>query len=217
MTEDEWAACTDPTPMLKFLRGRASERRLRMFACACGRRAWDRLDAAGRWAVEAAERAADGAAADGELGAAYATAHEAARDAVTGWGANRRHDHAKFAAASAALPNAGAAAVTASRDLFRRANEEFRQAEEEAAQVVTIRCIFGGLFRPVAVEAGWLTETVVALARRVDEAGEFDVLPILADALQDAGCDDPDILNHCQGGRVHARGCWVVDRVLGKG
>ncbi|MDY3553595.1 hypothetical protein R5W24_002698 [Gemmata sp. JC717] len=41
-------------------------------------------------------------------------------------------------------------------------------------------------------------------------------MPILADALQDAGCDNDDILNHCRADTVHARGCWVVDAVLGK-
>src|SRR3954449_6172681 len=96
--------------MLAFVRGKASGLRLRLFACACARRAWDRLDAAGRWAVQAAERAADGEGPDGELWAAHVEAREAALRAVVGWGTNRRHDHAKFAAASAAAPDAGDAA-----------------------------------------------------------------------------------------------------------
>jgi hypothetical protein len=62
----------------------------------------------------------------------------------------------------------------------------------------------------------WLTGTVVALARGMDESGEFSAMPILADTLQDAGCDNEDILNHCRCGCLHVRGCWVIDLVLGR-
>lgn len=215
MTEDYWRNCANPIPMLTFVRERASDRRLRLFACACARRAWGRLDAAGRWAVEAAERFADGAAAGEELGAARAAAHEAALAAMSGWGANRRHDLARFAAASAAHPDAGGAAEMASQDMLRVADEGRRRAEEEAAQVADIRCVFGGVFRAGAVEPEWLTSTVVALARRADEGQEFGVLPILADALQDAGCDDEELLAHLRGG-PHVLGCGALDLVLGK-
>jgi hypothetical protein len=62
----------------------------------------------------------------------------------------------------------------------------------------------------------WRTDTAVLLARQMYEAREFGALPILADALQDAGCDDEQILGHCRGAGLHVRGCWVVDLVLGK-
>jgi hypothetical protein len=79
------------------------------------------------------------------------------------------------------------------------------------------RCCLGPLpFRPAAVRPDWLTETAVALARAIYEERAFDRLPILADALEDAGCDDADILAHCRGDGPHVRGCWVVDLVLGK-
>jgi hypothetical protein len=67
------------------------------------------------------------------------------------------------------------------------------------------------LFRPE-----WGTETVAAIARGMYESRDFSPMPILADALQDAGCDNDDILNHCRGDGPHVRGCWVVDLVLGK-
>jgi hypothetical protein len=76
--------------------------------------------------------------------------------------------------------------------------------------------IIGNPFRPVAVQPAWLTSTVVELARGIYAERAFDRLPILADALQDAGCEDEDILAHCRDGDPHARGCWVVDLVLGK-
>jgi hypothetical protein len=71
-------------------------------------------------------------------------------------------------------------------------------------------------FRRVTLNPDWLTSTAVAIARGMYESREFSAMPILADALQDAGCDSDDILNHCRGDGPHVRGCWVVDLVLGK-
>ncbi|AWM42247.1 hypothetical protein C1280_14260 [Gemmata obscuriglobus] len=79
-----------------------------------------------------------------------------------------------------------------------------------------MRDIFGNPFRPVTFSLEWRTETTVALAAQMYESRDFSVMPILADALQDAGCDSADILDHCRGSGPHVRGCWVVDLVLGK-
>jgi hypothetical protein len=79
-----------------------------------------------------------------------------------------------------------------------------------------VDCVFGNPFRPVTADPVWLTSDVVALARGVYAERAFDRLPILADAIQDAGCDDANILTHCRGPGPHVRGCWVVDLVLGK-
>ncbi len=87
---------------------------------------------------------------------------------------------------------------------------------EEAAQADLLRDIFGNPFRPVAFSSAWRTPTVLALAAQVYESRDFSAMPILADALQDAGCDNADILDHCRGAGAHVRGCWVVDLVLGK-
>jgi hypothetical protein len=88
--------------------------------------------------------------------------------------------------------------------------------EKAAAQAPLLRCIVGNPFRPVSIDPSWLTSTVVALVHGIYDDRAFDRLPILADALEDAGCDHPDILGHCRGVGPHARGCWVVDLVLGK-
>jgi hypothetical protein len=77
-------------------------------------------------------------------------------------------------------------------------------------------CILGNPFRPVAFPHSWRTETAVALAAGIYADRAFDRLPILADALEEAGCDNADVLSHCRGPGPHARGCWVVDGVLGK-
>ncbi|HEY1381779.1 MAG TPA: hypothetical protein VGF55_33580 [Gemmataceae bacterium] len=82
-----------------------------------------------------------------------------------------------------------------------------------------LRDIFGNPFRPVAVEPAWLAwnhGTVPAIARRVYDERRFEDLPILADALEDAGCTNADLLAHCRGGGPHVRGCWAVDLLLGK-
>ena len=83
-----------------------------------------------------------------------------------------------------------------------------------------LRDICGPLpFRSIAVPRSivdWHGQTVVRLATGVHESRCFDRLPILADALEDAGCDNADILAHCRGPGPHVRGCWVVDLILGK-
>jgi hypothetical protein len=102
-------------------------------------------------------------------------------------------------------------------DAVRRAAE----AEEERAQAKLLRDIFGPLpFRPAALDSSlrkWNDGTVVRIAQGIYDERAFDRLPVLADALLDAGCDKEDMLAHCreQGG-IHARGCWVLDLLLGK-
>ncbi len=77
--------------------------------------------------------------------------------------------------------------------------------------------VFGNDFRPITFDPAWRTDTAVSLARGMYESRDFGAMPILADALQDAGCDNEHILNHCRGiSTTHVRGCWVVDLVLGK-
>jgi hypothetical protein len=71
-------------------------------------------------------------------------------------------------------------------------------------------------FRPTSFFTAWRTSTAVALARQMYESRDFGAMPILADALQEAGCEDAAILDHCRGEGPHVRGCWVVDLVLGK-
>ncbi|MCE9560805.1 MAG: hypothetical protein K8U57_01995 [Planctomycetes bacterium] len=87
---------------------------------------------------------------------------------------------------------------------------------EEGAQSTVLRDILGNPFHPVIVVPMWLTSTVVVLARQMYESRDFSAMPILADALQDAGCDNDDVLNHCRNPGSHVRGCWVIDLLLGK-
>jgi hypothetical protein len=104
-----------------------------------------------------------------------------------------------------------------------------RTSDQDAfAQANLLRDIFGNPFRPVTLNPSWRTSAVVALATSIYEERAFDRMPILADALEDAGCDNADILAHCRDPHLlesrgalpprtpHVRGCWVVDLVLGK-
>jgi hypothetical protein len=216
MTEAEWLAATDPMRMLAFIQSETSARKLRLFAVACCRRIWPRItDDRSRRAVETAERYADGLAGEDELRGAS----DAARPAVTP-AAGDQLDRAAVAACNTTERWAMLAAVGASASSARVTPD---RGESLGGRCDLLRDIFGNPFqsrspfRWVVVEPRWLTSTVVALARSVYDERAFDRLPILADALQDAGCESADVLDHCRGEGVHARGCWAVDLVLGKG
>ena len=87
----------------------------------------------------------------------------------------------------------------------------------QPAQAVLLRDLFGNPFQPVKFAKKWRSESAVSLARTAYDTHNFSLLPILADALEEAGCDHADILAHCrEPNGVHARGCWVVDLVLNK-
>jgi hypothetical protein len=226
MTEQEWAACTDPMRMLAFIREKASDRKLRQFAFACCRRIWHLLtDARSRAAVETAERYADGHVNPGVLRTAWLAACEAAETTPPASGpleGRRAPILAAEAAAATAHRTRGCARGAAGR-VFSTVYygeglyDEARRAAERAAHLALVRCVFNNPFRPVAAAPAWLTTTVVALAQAVYDDRVFDYLPVLADALEDAGCTDEAILSHCRDQGPHVRGCWVVDLILGKG
>jgi hypothetical protein len=93
-----------------------------------------------------------------------------------------------------------------------------RKATAWAHACELVRDVFGPLpFRCPRVEPAWLTRseaTVPRIAQAIDDELAFDRLPILADALEDAGCTDEDILGHCRGPGLHGKGCWVVDAII---
>jgi hypothetical protein len=232
MTEQEWLSCEDPGEMLgpwveerrksgNWDLTKERERRLRLFEVACCRRIWNLLpDERSRQAVEVAERHADGLATDEELEAASGAASavekaELKRTYGDEW--NLYEVVPSMAAYNVAIPVGswgGAPRFVAPHDTVLRINAHTRT--EGAAQCVLLRELFGNPFRPVTLDLSWLTPTVISLAQGIYDERAFDRLPILADALEDAGCDNADILNHCRQPGEHVRGCWVVDLVLGK-
>ena len=93
---------------------------------------------------------------------------------------------------------------------------EREQNAEKEKQAFLLRDIFGNRFRPITFNPSWLTPTVIHLAQSIYGDRAFDQMPRLADALEEAGCTNADILSHCRSEGPHVRGCWVVDLILGK-
>jgi hypothetical protein len=227
MTEQEWAACNDPAPMLHHVAGRLSDRKLRLFAVACCRQIWHLLpDERSRAAVDTAERYAEGLAGQRER----TVARTDALGAATGRGS--RAAWAPYWTASFNLPECianacDAAAEAAMRTAARAAGSRTEQAAAWDAALVagarqqaqSLREIVGNPFRAVAVAPAWLSwhgGLVGSMARQMYDEQDFSDLPILADALEDAGCDAHDLLAHCRRPAGHLRGCWALDLLLGK-
>lgn len=221
MTEAEWLALTDLKPMLEFIRSRASERKLLLFCCACCRSIWQLIpDERSRSAVVTVERFADGRASREELKTAENAALEAEEESDANGAAAVsylfQYMHTRTAQFVAEFAHTEFAAPETLSGLD-RSTIDVRKDEERRRQTHILRDIFGPLlFWPVTADPSWFTSDVVALATGVYQDRAFDRLPILADALEDAGCDNPDILDHCRSDGPHVRGCWVVDLILGK-
>jgi hypothetical protein len=212
MTEEQWLTSEEPQPMLEFLRGQTSDRKLRLFACACCRRFWDRLEAASREAVEVAERYADGEVGEAVLQAAHDAAYaryaeKAGVDWDDIWGFVAALECAALAASHSPLD----------RLFFDGTHRaEVYHDTRLPAQATLVRDILGNPFRPVALDPEWRTDTLRILASQMYQSREFSSMPVLADALQDAGCTDRAILDHCRGPGPHCRGCWAVDLLTGR-
>jgi len=90
-----------------------------------------------------------------------------------------------------------------------------REAEKQAVASL-LREVVSNPFRTITPDTTWLTSTVTHLANTIYTDRAFGRLPILADALEGAGCTNQEVLSHCRGPGPHARGCWALDLVLGK-
>ena len=214
MTEIEWESSTDPAPMLQFVRGKASDRKLRLFAAAAFGRLTALLpDPRQRRGIEVLEELAEGTVTlDACRGIAYAVRHAIPPDEWTpGLPPPTVHSHytALMLFREFRSSSIGLHAVHAADGLADGAGERHDQAR-------LMRCIFGNPFRSKTVDVRWLDPAVVSLARAIYEGRAFDRLPILAEALEANKCDDSDVLTHCRGEGPHIRGCWVIDALLGK-
>jgi hypothetical protein len=207
LTKAEWQAGTDLVVLLDFLHGRAGERQLRLFAAACCRRVLDLLpDARSRHAVDVFERHAEGLAGAGELRAALVQAWSAGENA------------ASYLASEEPFLVAFRAALDRARAAHPERVDPGREKAEVAAQCDLLRDVCNP-FHPGILDDGvpsWNGGAVPRLARAVYDGRRFEDLPILADALEEAGCTDAELLAHCRGPGPHARGCWALDLVLGR-
>jgi hypothetical protein len=225
--DSDWLACTDPDVLLLAAPGSVTRRKWLLLACACARRAWHLVPDV---ASDALSRLEAVAVADSSLGdhgavsrALTAVRFRLADAANAQTGKNHRiaerlgtaYRRLVFHIACAArLANAGARARSRPTRRIKR-----MKIEERRYQRQLIRDVFGNPFRPFFLDPYWLTANdgaVHALASAIDAGQDFRRLPILADALEDAGCTDESILAHCRSGGTHVRGCWVVDLVLGR-
>jgi hypothetical protein len=214
----DWLRCDNgPERMLAYLRGKGSDRKQRLFAVACCRRLWHLLGDESRQAVETAEGYADGVRTPDELQADLRAATAAVKR-FTGPAENEPPGHAAVAAMYAAEPAFYPAFVTMHAAHYAALA---LGGPEVQAQDRLLHDILGDERRgPAAAHQpwlGWQGGLIVALARGIYEERAFARLPILADALEEAGCPDEALLDHCHGPGAHVRGCWLVDWLLDKG
>jgi hypothetical protein len=258
MTEDEWLACNDPRKMLLFLEResrregattprqgewrlehpcQSRDRKFRLFACACCRRAWTHIpEDRNRDAVVAVEEFLEGKLSGSELESALG-ASSAVEYRVDGpgqrfeWGywivKNLGRGFYKFAAGGSALVVATQRRSMTKDQHAREGQEAPATVAEDVAQSSQLRCIFGDRGRlPEPLSPAiltWNDGTVVKIAQGIYEdrqmpEGTLDTgrLAILHDALLDAGCNDEELLTHCRNPEDPVRGCWALDLLLGK-
>ena len=236
MTEEEWWACADPTQMLEFLREKTSDRKLRLFAVASCISLWKLLPTKLCLnAITIAESVVDGLAKKTELKSLRAVFKEKTRHSSRSAGAY----HAVFTVARMLQPRAWNAAGMAmeraiyaltintasgqANPLARATAREGVRKQEFVKYSGLLRCIFGNPFRAISIGRADLTSTVTNLAAAAYEeralpSGDLDIarLAILADAVEEAGCDNQEILGHLRGPGPHVRGCWALDLCLGR-
>lgn len=239
MNEAEWLAEQHLFALTEFLRNRGEHRKLRLFAAACCRRVWDLLcrDAAKK-VVELSEAYADGEATEAELRSALSDPQfddleiQEKGKAEPGTQLSVRVLSAIIAARLLADPyyeRSCGAYIVAQETSFDPTSDFVYDPKvhgegmylptddaESAEQEKLLRDIIGNPFRLPAFDPGWRTQPTVGIASKMYKSRDYADMPVLADALEEAGCNDADIIAHCRKPAVHVRGCWVVDLVLGR-
>ena len=244
MTEQEWMICDEPHRMMnvaviRSMLRNGDARRLRLFATACFREiAHHFRDERSVQAVEVAEQFVDGAVGKTEVKLAVQSAISRLRDVGTDIDSTTPTDLVMirlsalaaldvcrtdaYEAATRAAAKTGRVEAFASvlplADSFIDRSDVFaaRLAVAKKNQCEFLRDIFGNPFRDVPPIRNLPTQSAMALARSIYEQRTFDHLPVLADALEEGGCTNADILSHCRSPGPHLRGCWALDLLLGK-
>ncbi|MCA9072747.1 MAG: hypothetical protein KDA84_27680 [Planctomycetaceae bacterium] len=234
--EAEWLECPVASSLLHRvldltnLNLGTNERRLRLFACACCRLVWPHLNTESQAAIEAAEKYADGVISEEEL--------FAAKQPVCDWidkthppGQNdrfRRTEYAEYFFALSAseiscaedeggwpyIERISEMPALIYRDLYPRVGIDEETAE--AALCARLRDIYGNPFRKVEIDPAWKTPAIAEKAQWIYSNRNFDQMPLLADALVEAGCDSGELLQHCCEEHQHVLGCWALDSLLEK-
>ena len=231
MTERDWLRSESVSQLLTAVVDKKWTRKLRLLVVAWLRSVkyfdtWSQPES--RHALDVVERWADGRTTPDERDDADTRAHDVADRLIREWREQESEpsgEQAVLFARACALTlahSAGASAIEVLQVLESRGFHSFRGEYDWHAssrlgklQLQLLRDIFGNPFRPVTVDPRWRTADTAPLARGIYEDRAFDRLPLLADALMDAGCDDEHVLAHCRSDGPHVRGCWVVDLLLG--
>lgn len=237
LTEADWKTCKVPQDMTEFLRTKhqaarrkAGRRKLRLFACACIRGIWSLLvQPESRQAVEVAERFADGLATNEELAQArrrarFATSKSSLETDLQFWQAaeaavhvaSRRFDGGDHISVPHAASGAATAWAFEQTRLGEKGHDQLK-ARQLALYADWLRDIVGNPFQSKSLNPTWLTPTVTAIVQTISTDRTYRDLPILADALEEAGCDDRELLDHLRSSGPHLLGCWALDLILNKG
>ena len=226
MDEAEWLACENPETLLGMLLRsyEIDERKLRLFGCACCRRVWHlALSRRSLEAVDTVERYWDRLPGGERLPAAWRAASAAYREAPKG----NKPAAREFARAAYLMARTGQgmayhwmsqAAQHCAEAAVHVGNDLGTWGRERAAQADLLRDLLNPFVPAATVEAARRAAkdgTVARIVADIHHTGDFVSVPVLADALEEAGCEDRTLLEHCRGGS-HVRGCWAVDLLLGR-
>jgi hypothetical protein len=222
-SEEKWQNACDPMLLLDYLRYRLSDRKMRLFACASIRTYWHQLtDPRSKQAIEMVEAFADGNATEDVFQSARLLAIQATNEL-------RRKDPNPNALQREPTTSANAlGGIFLDQPFYSAINSvqdhphlNQRDLLEPTLKHLSrlLRDLFGSPFHQPKLDPDWLTwnsRTIPSLAERIYSERAFDLMPILADALQEAGCKDERMLSHCREEKIHAKGCWLLDLLLGK-
>jgi hypothetical protein len=219
MTEAEWLACGSLNRMLAFLRGRISDRKLRLLMSLWARSRWEHpTEDRNRHSVIAGAEYPGGALGANAIAASHRAGREVTQEALWEIDIDEMIEEAQpvrlFRGAHWAQ-----VANEAAHSPFHPALAWDEDGEQDWRLREALRDLVGNPFQPTHLEKSWRLwndGTPMKIAQAIYDDHRFTDLPILADALEDAGCTDRHILDHCRSGGEHVRGCWVVDLLLGK-
>jgi hypothetical protein len=227
MTEKEWLTCAVPFPMLDYIRYRVSWRKRCHFACSCWAETRNQLTTKrSLTALAFLEKHIKAAPPYDSFDSVATEFYEIGSQEIDArWKGPWSKANGQFWAVNLVVAATGNYGDQNEAEEWTRVSERVREAGKKATQTWRdlgqhycnlLRCIFGPLpFRKIKVKKSWLTPTVVPLAQAIYTENAFDRMPNLADALEEAGCADADILAHCRQPGEHVRGCWAVDLLLG--
>lgn len=227
LTSRNWSYLHDCLDELRI----ENERKFRLVACAsCRRISFLLSDDRCKRAVLAAEQFADGMIVEADLASSHYAARQVAEELTANddWMFNRQLVRLVSASWNVLWAtrhrdvDAHFCATLHHRAMAANAEQFFEWTAELSHQhdIPFLRDIFGNPFRTVSIAEAWLSwndRTIPRIAQAIYDERKFEDMPVLADALEEAGCTDTEILGHCRGPGPHAKGCWVVDAVLGKG